>query len=523
STILHVASFPGISNLSDELAISNASLGWVGHDVNSLGLGFKVHDWKIDHKFEVGNLSLSIQSTSPFHDHEFFLWGSGIVEIDQVPLVVFLKVSFPFISFNISTLGRPLTLNSLFRHLEEDVVLPHGFTSILDQPSIDRTIIEGSHASGWSLSRFAMTMSIKDPLDIFKNFVLSLPSISVDITSPFNKAGREIKACIDAAITGDVNCAVSITLGKVSSVQGVDDSVQVTFRETGEEGLSLGGLIRMFDIHWSRSYIPPNLSLLFDIGLASASATLSHRDGKYSLSDMSVSVVSSRRLLLWGSVVLENLSLDFNYPMSPGVNFSADLSFDGASDLKVDLTYDSDDQSPPPSQPPLQTPGNEPIAMTATGGASWLGKIEYDGSISVPDIIARMSDINIKGDLSSVESGLTLIPGLHNFNFELPPCIIELKYQPSRTSFAFKAKIDFLIVHSLSLECWKEQAKSWKYSLNFNLSSADFFSLVGIRDLPVSLGAAAIIISNAVDPSFPINTTVGQNGLSVALSVTLTL
>lgn len=161
------SSFPGISNISNELAISNASLGWIGHDVNSLGLGFKVDDWKIADKFQVGNLSMRIQSTSPFHAHQFFLWGSGIVEIDRIPLVVFLKVSLPFISFSISTLGRPLTLNHLFRHLEEDVVLPHGFTSILDQTSIDRTILEGSHVNSWSLSRFVMTMNINDQLDIF--------------------------------------------------------------------------------------------------------------------------------------------------------------------------------------------------------------------------------------------------------------------------------------------------------------------------------------------------------------------
>ncbi|KAI0249486.1 hypothetical protein BJV78DRAFT_661555 [Lactifluus subvellereus] len=190
SDILHVTgSFPDISNLSNELAVSNASLGWVGHDVNSLGLGVNVNDWKIvDQKFEVRNLSLSIQSTSPFHAHKFFLWGSGIVKICGVPLHVTLKVSFPFISFRVSTLGQPLTLNSIFHHLEVDgLVLPYGFTSILDQTGISSTIIEGSHVNGWSLSQLVMTMSVNDQLDIFEHFKLSFPSLVVNITSPFNK------------------------------------------------------------------------------------------------------------------------------------------------------------------------------------------------------------------------------------------------------------------------------------------------------------------------------------------------
>ena len=162
------SSFPDISNLSNKLAISNASLGWVGHDVNSLCLGTNAGDWKIVDKLGLGNLSLSIQSTSPFHARQFFLWGSGIVEIGGVPLDIFFKVSMPDIGLRISTLGRPLTLNSLVRHLKgSGLVLPYGFTSILDQTGIDSTTVEGSYVNGWSLSRFAITMSVNDPLDIF--------------------------------------------------------------------------------------------------------------------------------------------------------------------------------------------------------------------------------------------------------------------------------------------------------------------------------------------------------------------
>jgi len=73
----------------------------------------------------------------------------------------------------------------------------------------------------------------------------------------FAKAGRIIKARIHAAIRADVNCAILIALniGKASPRQGVEDSVQVTFRETGSGGLSLKGLIRMFDIRGKLSSI----------------------------------------------------------------------------------------------------------------------------------------------------------------------------------------------------------------------------------------------------------------------------
>jgi len=246
------------------------------------------------------------------------------------------------------------------------------------------------------------------------------------------------------------------------------------------------------------------MSFLLGIGLANASATLSHSGGKYSLSDMSVSVVSSRSLQLWHDVVLGNLSLDFNYSTSLGlgVNFSADLSFGGDSDMKVDLTYD--DLPSPPSQPPSTTLGSDTISMTATSTASWSAKTKCDVAISVPDIISHISDIDIKGDLSSVASGLTLLPELNNFNFDRFANSIKLRHCPSRTSLTFTADTDFLIIPSLSLECWK--AGSWLYSLNLNLCSTDFFSRLGINGL--SLDDTAIIISN---------------GHRVELSVALTL
>jgi hypothetical protein len=177
SDILRVTSgFPAVSNLSNDLAISSAAVGWVGHNVNFLGLGLDVGDWKIvDQKFEIENLSLDIYSTNPFHLHQFSLLGSGMIKISHVELEVFFTVQLPAIDFRIATLGRPLTLKSLFGHFykEDRLSFPSGFNSILEQTGIDSTIVEGSHGSnGWSLSRFAMTMSIDDQLNIFGRSLL---------------------------------------------------------------------------------------------------------------------------------------------------------------------------------------------------------------------------------------------------------------------------------------------------------------------------------------------------------------
>jgi len=231
---------------------------------------------------------------------------------------------------------------------------------------------------------------------------------------------------------------------------------------------------------------------------------------------MSVSVVSPRRLLLWDNVVLENLCLAFNYPMSSGVKFSADLSFDGASDLKVILAFD--DPSTPPSQLSSHTLGNEPIAMTATSRASWSGEINYDGTISVPDIISCMCCIDIKKALSS--SGLAL---LRNFDFDLSGVIIELVHSVTKTCLILDANISSPIFKSLGLEIQK--AISWQYSLKFNLDTDAFFSDLGIKNMPLDIDNMTIIISNSNqigDESFPVTTVRDSaSGLSVALSATL--
>lgn len=256
------------------------------------------------------------------------------------------------------------------------------------------------------------------------------------------------------------------------------------------------------------------MSPLLEIGLASASAKLSRRYGKYSLDNISVSVVSSKSLRLWDDVVLKNLGLSFKYSESSHkVKFYGDLSSGGTSDLKVVLAYN--DPSPPSSQLPSSSLASIPddtIAITAAGKASWSGEIQYDHTISILEITSRMTSIDIKKVLSS--AGLTLF---RNFNFDLQAVDITLAYGPTDTSLTFSANVNFPVVHSLCLKFQK--VHSWLYSLKFSLSSADFFSQLGIHHL--SLEDATIIISNGIgEGSFP-DTTVGHLGLSVALSATL--
>jgi len=175
SNILDVNSH-ALSNLSNELPISSAIVAWVGHELRFLGLGLGVEDWKIvEKKFEIKNLVLEIQSTNPYDADEFFLSGSGIVELGHVELEVSFMVQLLSASFRVASYGRPLSLNSLFIHLVGDrLTLPSGFTSLLDQPSIDSMIVEGSHGSdGWSLLLFAMTMGCKEKLNISGRFPLN--------------------------------------------------------------------------------------------------------------------------------------------------------------------------------------------------------------------------------------------------------------------------------------------------------------------------------------------------------------
>lgn len=171
---------PNIGNLSQDLYITNATVGWrrkqpEGWTVDHLFLGVEVDDWKLaGDKFVVQKLELGLRVTNPRDKEQrrLYLYGEGTFVIGDIEIGLFFdenhSISEDLVTFKIASAERPVSIGCIFKYFGGTEILPDGFTGIMDQTHVDTVGVELLRdGDGWSVSRFTLAMGVDAKFDIF--------------------------------------------------------------------------------------------------------------------------------------------------------------------------------------------------------------------------------------------------------------------------------------------------------------------------------------------------------------------
>lgn len=236
--------------------------------------------------------------------------------------------------------------------------------------------------------------------------------------------------------------------------------------------------------------LPDSMAFLLGISLHQATLIFDTTGGKFSVSEMSVDVVSSTSLEIWDGLKLDHLSLFFAYSKTQGkeIIFAARLTFGDDDSLDFSIEYNGPQRSAAPSK--ALAPPSQSLAASVDNQSSWCARASYDGTISVLNILKRVSGIDIRQELTS--AGLSVLRDVVDIN--VTDLKIELSRSSSATSFLFDAGTDWLFFSHLRFACSKSQA--WSYSFAFTVApNIDLFSKVGL-DIGLSFTDMSVVVFN---------------------------
>ncbi|THU92705.1 hypothetical protein K435DRAFT_862202 [Dendrothele bispora CBS 962.96] len=529
--------FPAVSNLSNALNISHVTIGWTSSVLpDYFKLMITVDDWTVlDNVFSVRNLGLEIQAgnLSSEGPKTFSLHGWGALDISDIEVEVYFNivhdpsaVNTDVANFQIASQEQSVPLGLIIaQFLGENITLfPKSFESLLQETALDSFILQATRdESGWSISQLQLALRIEGQLDIFNEFNIAYPTLSVNVEYPFDQSRRTIYAGVNATVhIGDIASTVEIVLSSAE-----ESKVAMVFT-SGDQPLTLSAVLTQFISNSTSASLPlpPMLTFLADLGLQQATLTLGLTSGKFSLNEMSVAVISTSTLKLWEEITLENVSLLFSYSKSAGkhAEFDAILSFkDGADFLNFTLQYDG-----PSASPSVSTIVHDPKLTTAASDiGSWQAQATYDGTISVLDILSRVSGLDIRQEITSISvSNLRQIADITITNL-----LVSLIRNDTTTAFTFDADTEWLFFSHLRFACSKSSL--WSYSFGFDIrTDTDLGSKIAVfRNIAsvVSFTDMSIVIfNNVLDPkalpqSIRIPKTISQDGANVAFAGKLVL
>ncbi|KAG2339388.1 hypothetical protein BDR05DRAFT_967920 [Suillus weaverae] len=523
------ASFPAISNLSNALSITHISMGWTSSLLpDFFKLAISLDDWDVmGNALHITESAVEIQADNLSSDGpiSLSLHGRGCVEIADIEFELFfnfahagavdLTDSVHMISVQIAAQERPIRLGAIIKHFFGDdfSLLPQRFVQILDETGIDNFIIQAMRSdSSWSISQLQLSVRVEAKLDIFADMTLEYPTFLVDICHPFDSAQRTSSTCINAILhVGDVPSTVSIIVTSEDETE-----IALVFAPSGSP-LTVRDMVGQFIPDSGTVTLPDAVSFLADIGLQQASVAMHLSNGKFSLSQLLVSVVSTSSLKLWDEITLEQVSFLFSYTkgMEKMAEFHSMLSFANNTDyLDFSLVYKS-------------TSGQ---SVTNGGGSSLTAKATYSSTISILDILRRVSGIDLGNCFEKLSlSALTSVVDINMSNLTA-----TLMHDPATNAFSFDADTDWLCFSHLRFAFSKSQ--TWSYSLGFSLRPdidvLRYIPILGpIVNSKITLTNVALVVFNhildvAALPttfSIPANSTISQSLFNVAFAGRLTL
>jgi hypothetical protein len=276
--------------------------------------------------------------------------------------------------------------------------------------------------------------------------------------------------------------------------------------------------------------LPSELSFLQDLSIAQASLTMTISNGSFSLSDISLAVVSTSAFKLWDEISLESLSVVLGYSKGSGTNVSmyTMLAFGDESDY---LTFKLDYQPPPSSacstHEILASDDNDNGTHSPrSDGSSWSASTQYDGSLSTFDILSRVSGIDIGAELKALSLSKLRVLDITAKNFSA-----TLLRSPSATSFSFEGQINWLIFTDIRFACSK--SATWSYSFGLSVDpDFNIFSLIpgvgsAVSDVVSFTNVSVAVFNHALDlsvfPAMNFPVTIQQDGFKVAFAGRLQL
>ncbi|KAG1769919.1 hypothetical protein EV702DRAFT_1250043 [Suillus placidus] len=515
-------SFPAISNLSNALSITHISMGRTSSLLpDFFKLAISLDDWDVmGNALHVTKSAVEIQADNLSSDGpiSLSLHGRGSVVIADVELELYfnfahagamdLTDSVDMISVQIAAQERSICLGAIIKHFFGDdfSLLPQSFVQILDETGIDNFIIQAMRSdSSWSISQLQLSVRVEAKLDIFADMTLEYPTFLVDICHPFDSAQRTSSTCINAILhVGDVPSTVSIIVASKDETE-----IALVFVPSGSP-LTVRDMVGQFIPDSATVTLPDAVSFLADIGLQQASVAMHLSNGKFSLSQLLVSVVSTSSLKLWDEITLEQVSFLFSYTkgMEKMAEFHSMLSFANNTDyLDFSLVYKS-------------TSGQ---SVTNGGGSSLTAKATYSSTISILDILRHVSGI----DLGNYFEKLSLSALISVVDINMSNLTATLMHDPATNAFSFDADTDWLCFSHLRFACSKSQ--TWSYSLGFSLRPdvdvLRYIPILGpIVNSKITLTNVALVVFNHIldvaalptTLSIPAASTISQSSFNVA-------
>lgn len=202
--------------------------------------------------------------------------------------------------------------------------------------------------------------------------------------------------------------------------------------------------------------------------------------GKFSMTELSVSAMSTSSLKLWNEITLQNVCLQFSksqYSKEVRVEFDAMLLFnkEGNDYLGFTLLYGG----PTATSPTTASDVDQATTLVAPTGdkGSWSAHAAYEGRISAVDVFSSISGIDLHHALEELN-----IPAFTDaINIVITALQIKLDHSAESSSFSLDAKTEWLCFSHLRFSCSK--ATQWTYSFGFDISTgADNSSVIPFMD-----------------------------------------
>lgn len=223
-----------------------------------------------------------------------------------------------------------------------------------------------------------------------------------------------------------------------------------------------------------------DFGLLSTISLEEAYIYFQKNDqGKFRPSNIIFHVISDLNLEIWESpsVKLDNITLAYHYDQNVGtaVVFACNLDI-GETNLDTIISYNGPGSpatllAPPPGGAPVQTVAPPTQAKANTQG-SWAITSTYDGTISLFNIVKRMTDVDLKEKLSG--NDLTVIREALDVN--ISKVTLNIIKQADVASVGITANTDWLVFKTLAIRV-KKSALGWSFSLALGFQN-DLLSLL---------------------------------------------
>ncbi|KAF8643546.1 hypothetical protein AX16_008934 [Volvariella volvacea WC 439] len=499
--------FSGVSNLSNSLSISHVALGWMGNVLPKYAtITVSIDDWTlIPNVLSIEKISVEVQASnlSSLGPAQLALAGWGTLMISDIEVDVYLNVihdpSSPtpdIANFRISTQEQDIPLGVVLAHFFEQNfnLFPQSFDSLLTETGIENFAIQAVHdANGWSITELQIAVRVDGRIDVFENIELEYPTLTVVLQYPFDTTRRTIYTALDTTVfIGDIASSATILVSSQAQTE-----IALTFTSE-ERPVTLQAVLAYFIPDLDSIAIPPSLTFFLGLGIQSATLVLDLVNGKFSVSEVSVGIISTSSLKLWDELTLNRISLLFSYSKTSGnkVLFDTMLEIgDGSNYLNFSLLYDG----PPTSVSPSVSPSDPGTAITVPPGSSWTATATYDGTISVVDALSRVSGIDIREKFTS----LSLSQLCNVIDINISNLSASLIKNPNTMAFTFIANTDWLFFSNIRFAC--SRTTKWSYSLGFGLQSSDQLSttfpvLKPIFDVVSFSDVTIVVFTDVLDP-----------------------